>query len=277
MYNIIGLGLNGCNVAEKFEGKENYNVKLIDSDIEGDNNCICVQTFNSHEEYEKNFPNLSSELSDIKENVLLILDGSNDISGGSLKLLKQLSNCKIKVLYLKPDPDILGVTAKLQERLTFNVLQQYARSGVFEEIYLTSNLELEKIIGNIPIINFNDSLNELIFNCYSSVNLFNEMHGIIDTSIKKENFWRINTLGVYDLENNIEKLFYRLDYIDRKLYYISVPKERLTNDQTLLKIIRDNMKEKNNDQTKIGYKILSHENSDRIYSYILANSRKVQE
>ena len=277
MYNIIGLGGAGCNVAEKFENIENYNVKLVDTGIEGDENCISIPELSSHEEYEKHFPNLEKNLADIKENVLLITAGSGDISGGSLKLLNQLKHCNISLLYLRPELELLGTNEKLQERITYNVFQQYSRSGVFKEIYLVSNSELEKILGDLPILNFNDKLNDLIFSCFSNIKLFDNTDPVIDSSVKKEEYSRISTFGVYDLENNIEKLFFPLDYVDTKIYYICVPKDRLTNDGNLRKIIRENMREKLTDITKIGYKIFSHENSDRIFGYVMANSRKIQE
>ena len=33
-----------------------------------------------------------------------------------------------------------------------NVFQEYARSGVFERMYLVANAEIEKCIGDVPII-----------------------------------------------------------------------------------------------------------------------------
>ena len=92
MNTIIGLGSAGCNIAELFEGQENYAVKLIDAEIEGDANCISIPARNSSEEYERTFPDISERLNDCTERIFLIVGGCGKISGGSLQLLKQLKN-----------------------------------------------------------------------------------------------------------------------------------------------------------------------------------------
>jgi hypothetical protein len=165
MLTVIGLGSAGCNIAEMFEEVDGVSVYLIDKDIEGDN-CICVEPRRTPEEYEKYFINLSSVTANIAKEVLFIVGGSGKISGMSLRLLEQIKDKNISVLYIKDNSKVNGIEA-LQQKVTFNILQQYARSGTFKEIILVTNDMIENILGDIPIIGYHDALNKLIYSIYN--------------------------------------------------------------------------------------------------------------
>ena len=63
MLTVIGLGSAGCNIAEMFENKPEFKVKLIDVNIEGEN-CFSLPKFTSPEDYENKLPDLTSFLED---------------------------------------------------------------------------------------------------------------------------------------------------------------------------------------------------------------------
>lgn len=277
MYNIIGLGSAGCSIAEKFENLSDFNVKLIDVDIEGEN-CINISRLESHHEYDRLCPDLSKELSNIQNNVILILAGGGNISGMALSLLRQLKDrCFIKVIYIRPDIDTIGNNQIIkEEKITFNVLQEYARSGAFVDILLVSNLQIEKILKKVSISNYYEKINETFFSTFTSILNLAKSKPVMENSSKPLDFFRINTMGFYDIETDEEKLFFPLDYIDYKTFYFVLNEDQLTNDGDLFKIIKDKMKTKNNDITKVAYKIYSSSSKEN-YCFMTAQSRKIQE
>jgi len=141
---IIGLGNTGCNIAEKFEKVDGIKVILIDSGIEGEN-CISLNECKTAEEYEESIPDLSAVLNTADDRIFLVVGGSGKISGASLKILKQLNNRELNVVYIRPEVSTLQGVQKLQDNLVFNVFQEYARSGIFKKCYLISNSIVEKI------------------------------------------------------------------------------------------------------------------------------------
>ena len=274
MYTIIGLGSAGCNVAELFENG-NYKVKLIDVDIEGEN-CFSLKPQKSPEDYEKNAPDLSSFFSDITDKVLLVVGGSGKISGASLQILKQIKHSELNLIYIRPDTQLLGNTARMQDRLTFNVFQEYARSGIFKSIILISNSVIENLVGDVSIIDYNNTLNKVIYNAVDNYLGMSEKEAIIDNSTHPKDVSRIITVGVYDIEKNIEQLFYPFDFIDDKCYYFAINENELKSNGKLFKLIKDRMREKVVDKTKISYRIHSTKHEQN-YCFVVAYSKKIQE
>lgn len=274
MYTIIGLGSAGCNIAELFEDS-GYKVKLIDNDIEGEN-CFSIESQKTPELYELNTPDLSDFFKDVTDKIVLIIGGGGKISGCTLKVLKQLKNKELNVVYIKPEEKLISSTAKLQDRTTFSILQEYARSGVFKRIYLFSNPIIENMIGDVPIVEFKKNMNKVIFNALNAFFKFESVEALIDNSVQPKEISRIVAFGVYDLQNNEESLFFPLNFIDDKCYYFAINENELKSNGKLFKIIKDSMLQKVLEQTKISYKIYStpHEQN---YCYIVAYSRKIQE
>ena len=64
-------------------------------------------------------------------------------------ILQQLQGNKLEVFYVRPDTELLTGVPKLLENMMFGVLQEYARSGLFDSLTILSNLEIE---NSIPVI-----------------------------------------------------------------------------------------------------------------------------
>lgn len=274
MYTIIGLGAAGCNIAEMFEN-EGYKVKLIDVDIEGDN-CFSLQKQKLPEDYEKHVPNLSDFFKDVTDKVILVVGGSGKISGSSLKILQQLKHKEINVLYIRPDVQLLGTVGKLQDKLTFNVFQEYARSGMFKNTFIISNPVIESIVGDMPITQYNEVLNRVIYNCLSSYLNLETQQTIIDNSSQPKDSSRIVTFGVYDLENNNEKMLYPFNFVDDKCYNFYINENELKTNGKLFRLIKERMREKVLDNLKISYRIYSTA-QEQNYCYVTVYSKNIQE
>lgn len=275
MYTIIALGNVGCDLAELFETNPEYKVKLLDTDIEGDN-CFSLTKQQTSEDYEKNVPDLSVFFSDVSERIIFIVDGSAKIAGASLQILKQLSHKEIHILYLRADTQLLNNTGRLQDRVAFNVLQEYARSGIFKTTTLISIPEIENILGDMPIVEYSRNINRVIYNSVTAIKKFESEEAIIDNSSQPNEISRIVTYGVYSLENDNEKLFYPLDFVDDKCYYFGINENDLKTNSKLFRLIKERMRDKVLDNTKISYRI-HHTGYEQSFCYVVAWSRKVQE
>ena len=134
--NIIGLGSAGCNIADEFEKYPQYKIFKIDVDIQGDNCYNVVNGLKSAEDYENyDFPKIKTFFKKLKKDEsMFILGGSGKISCASLRILENIKKHTVSIIYIRPDLDLLTEMQLLREKVVFNVLQEYARSGVFKEM-----------------------------------------------------------------------------------------------------------------------------------------------
>ena len=238
MDTVIGLGSAGCRIVDQFKQFPQYEVYKIDVNLQGQN-CFSLNAKTSPEEYEKSVPDMSDAFKNIDGDILFIIGGSGKISGASLQILKQLKHCNINILYVRPYLKGLTKTGMLQERLTFGVLQEYARSGVFKKMFIVDNVILENIVGDVPILEYNKKLNELIVNSFHYINVFNNTEPILQNIESAKEIQNICTIGILDIKNNIETSFYDLQNINYKCYYYAVPEQVLKSDGKLFKNIKE--------------------------------------
>ena len=172
--NIVGLGDAGCNIADAFAEYPQYKIYKINVDIEG-KGCYNIPEFQTAEEYEAyNYPKIKSFFRGLKDETIFIIGGSGKISCGSLKILESIKNRNISILYIKPDTSMLDEESQMIERLVYNVMQEYTRSGVFDSMMIISNVEVDKVIGGAPVIGYFDKLNEMIVPTVHMINYFSK-------------------------------------------------------------------------------------------------------
>jgi len=273
---IIGLGHAGCSIVDKLSSYPQYKTYKIDTNLEKAPRCYPFPKYNHPEEYEKKCPSLKGFFKSVKGNVLFITS-CGFISAASLKILEQIKDkCNISVLYIQPNRTLLSELKLLNDNTIFHILQEYARSGLFQRVYLVSNVELSKIIGDVPLREYYDKLNELIATTIHMINVFDNSDSEISTFTQLFDSARISTFSIVDYEKNEEKMFFDLDIPRDKRYYYAVPETILQTDKTLLKKITEQLKRlKKNDKIKVSYGIFSTSYED-IYVYGLLNSSVVQ-
>ena len=278
MQTIIGLGEAGYNIAQGFAIYPQYSIYTIDTKMRETPNHFVLDKCANHEEYEAQTPDLTGYFKEIGEgdDVLFIVGGSGTISGTSLSILQQLQRCNIHILYIRPDTSLVSEQRAMQERVVFNVLQEYARSGVFERIILIDNVELDKIAGGAPVIGYYEELNKILISALHMINIFDHTEAVMNTIAKPLEMTRLCTLGVLDVEKNEEKLFFPLTAIREKGYYYAVNNEILKTDRELFKTITQQMKDKViEDKLKISYGIYST-HYKKNYGFLIARSSMVQ-
>jgi hypothetical protein len=276
MQTIVGLGKAGCSIADKFAQYPQYKIYKIDTGLKKAPRCYNFPEHNHPEKYEEQCPNLKSFFKNVKNDVLFITS-CGFISAALLRIIEQIKHkCQISILYIRPNRTLLPELKLRNDNVIFHVLQEYARSAVFERIYLIDNEQIAKIVGDVPIRDHFDKLNELIAYTIHMMNVFNNSEAETTTFAPFVETARMSTFSLLNYETGEEKLFFDLDIPREKRYYYGVPEKTLQTDGTLLKKIGEQLKEqKQYDKMKMSYGVFSTNYND-IYAFSLLNSSVVQ-
>ena len=170
---------------------------------------------------------------------------------------------------------MLSETESTQERVVKNIFQEYARSGVFDRIYLVSNAAVEKCIGDVPIISYYEAINHAIVNTLHMVNVFKNSEPILGTFSQPHEIARVSTLGVLNVEENEEKWFYDLQIPRDVVYYYGINEDDLRTDGTLFKTIKEYIRDKLEDNINVSYGVYQT-NYEQKYCYCVKYSSVVQ-
>ena len=269
---VIGLGTAGCKVAKAFSKFPQYESYGIDTTKEAD---VTIKERQNHEEYDKHFPSLKRKFKFTNTEVLVAVCGSGQVSGGILRLLHQLKGNKVSVLYIQPDLALVSETQKIQERIVRNVLQEYARSGLIEMVYLMDNLQVERGIGEVSILGYYDVLNQAIVNTFHMLNVFRNTEPVMGNFIKPSPLSRIATIGILEVDEGKEKWFYDLTEPRDVVYYYGINEEQLTEDGTLFGKITAYVKGKLLPGVDVSYGVFKT-TYDQKYCYCIKYSSMVQ-
>ena len=273
MDTIIGLGEAGCNIADEFAKYSQYKIYKIDNGLDGlkQEGVYDMPWQDSTERYEEKCPDMTNFFRGLSGDVLFVLGGSGNISGAALSILEHIKHCNINILYIRPDLDSINIIKQRQEWVVFNVLQEYARSGVFERIYLVDNSKVEQALGKVPVIGYYDKLNSVIVSSLHMINVYNHIGSVVNTFSKPLAGRRISTIGFYDTKNNENNLFYSLDNVGEMRYYYAINREKLETDGDILKKVREQIK----GDTEASYGIFAT-NYEQDYVYTVAHSSEIQ-
>lgn len=268
--NIVGLGNCGCNIAEEFAGYPQYNIFCIDTEQRKVKNFYLVSERNSSEEYEQSCPDFANFLN-CSGPTIFVLAGPGHISAMSLRVLEKIKHCKITVLYIKSDQALLSENGRLQQRATFHILQEYARSGVFEQIILIDNNHVSDIVGETSIADYYHKINQAIVPMVHFINVFDNSKPVMSTFYPLAETSRIRTLGLIDVDTGEEKTLFSLDTVNETRYYYAINGKSLKEDASLNNRIRNQVREKD-DRTSFA---IFETNYDNNFCYSLMCSREV--
>ena len=108
------------------------------------------------------------------------------------------------------------------------------------------------------------------------LNIFINSEPLMSTFEKPLESARISTLGIFNLENNEEKLLFPLIFPRERLYYYAIGNERLETERGLYKKILSLVKERTDgDKVKCSYGIYPTEYEDD-YVYSITHSSFIQ-
>lgn len=259
--NVVGLGNAGCKIAKYFEQYPQYNVFAIDEGLPRSSKSLGITKRATHEEYDKKQIRMTRFVENMPDTgeCLFIMAGSGNITGASLQVLKFLKRkFEVDVLYIKPDHELLGRTAYLQDKVCYRVLQEYARSGALRSMCVVGNTQVEEILeNNLTAANYYEKINELIGYTYHMVNVFNRTKPVLDNKIENSPATRIYTIGMVDFESGEENNFFPIDNETNRCYYYAVNEKVLEEDYKVLKNVNRQVKEKMKDLQGASYQIHS--------------------
>ncbi len=262
----IGLGDAGINICRKLSNLGKF--KTIE--LHGGKGLPECKT---HEDYENSVPKLGNKLRLGKEQDLwLIVCGAARVSGATLAILEQIKDREVKVMYIVPDPFFMSKTQTLQHNVVFNVLQEYARSGMIHSLWLVSNKEATSIVGEGALGSYYDNVNSAIANFIANHNWFKNSNPIMGNLHEPKEISKIRTVSIGSIEENEEKLYFLLDNITESCYYYSISSETKENDNNLLKKIRSYLETKEN--TTFG---IWENGSNRSFFYSIKFTHYIQE
>jgi len=264
---IIGLGNAGCNIADMFAQYSQYLTYKLDVGLEKTKTTFPLDMHQKIENYEEKTPNLQYFFRGLRGDILFVVGGGGKVSSASLAILKHLKNkCNINILYIKPEPTLLNETQFKLEKMVYNVLQEYTRSGVFSKMFIISNEEVENLLGNLTVKNYYNKINEMVVSAIHMINIFKNSISINDTFCELPIGARIITIGMVDLENEENKMFFSLDNVSDMVYYCAYNKRKIESDSSLMKKIKTMINKQKENGVRVTYGIFETDyKQDYIY------------
>jgi len=278
MISIIGIGNGASAIAEKFSAVPQYNVYLLNNKIKKNSKYkFKLKECETPEDYEKNIPDVKKFFANLDDTIQVFVIGGASSTNYVLGILHQIRDKKIELFYVQPDTELLTGIPKLQEATAFGVLQQYARSALFDSITLVSNLNLEEMNGDLPIKTYFDVLNETIFSTAHYINYFNHTEPEIGNVSRPGPLNRIRTAARLNMKTLEENWLFDLDTPRELCYYLCINDQKLATQGGLHKKIVDMLKDKpRNAYRKISYAIYETEH-EQDFGFCVAHTNVVQE
>jgi hypothetical protein len=232
--------------------------------------------FKNSEEYEKK---CSKELKDFivdkNDEISVFVDGSEPISGIILAFLENFKKRKINVYYVRSDLELMGNIEKLQDKITFSILQEYTRSGLFKTFVAFDKINLEKILNQVSILEMNDQLTNLISSTSHYINIYSNIKPILSNNIELSDITRIQTYGLSEIGTTEVKWFFELNNIEEIVYYFAINSNTLKKEKNLLQTIKSQIKEKQKENVKILFQIYET-NYQENFVYCVAKTKFIQ-
>ena len=246
MISLIGIGEAGCNMVSLFENHKEYNCFLFSSEQENTKYTRKLPRVAKAEDCEGKAPKLSSYKTKeaIQNRVQVFLCGSSFSANYTLAILEQIKDRQIDIFYIKPDVDLLIGEVKLQERAIFGILQEYARSGLFNSFTIFSNPAIEKTIGEIPIKKYFEMINKNIYYAVHYLNVFDHTTPLVGNLSKPSEVQKIRSVGIISVDKLSEQWYYNLQEDRDVAYYLCIATERLENDGKLHAKVVQSLKSK---------------------------------
>ena len=261
--NIFSLGKAAHNIADKFSKYPQYKTHKI-----------IVEEQDHPEKYEEKTNHTPIDVGDDIE-IDFFISGDEIICAASLKILEQYKDCNIKIYYIKPNQKFLTDLQKTTDRIVYNVLQEYTRSKRFDSMYIITYEDVVRMVGKIPIIGYYDKLNTVIADTIHMINFLDHNDPVLGNELESLPTYCINTIGIMDVDNGNESLFFNLDECREKRYYYCINDKQLQTDGDLFDKITNQMEDKTKEFVKNSFGVYST-SFDKNYCYIVKKSPHIQ-
>ena len=270
---IIGLGNPGASIIRILNSLDlKMNYFLFSSEemkLEKNIHHVKIPNFKHLEEYETKFPKISKYFKNLNGDIFFIVSGGEDLSFSSLVILEQVKKFfeNIIVIYIQPELEILSQTSLTKENVTFNILQEYARSGAFKQLILISNSEINKLLGGLSILSYQNKISETIAHMFYFIYKFQKMKPVFNTFHELPIAARICTISIIDFNSKLETSLFNLDNVTDVMYYFGHSKESLEKDLSLFEKIKEMLKNNTDNNKRISYGVFAvNGTNDMVYN-----------
>ena len=98
--------------------------------------------------------------------------------------------------------------AQTTNKIAFHILQEYARSAVFDRIFLVDLSNIEHLIEHLPLTQQSQAAYQMIASTIHMINVYNHIDSVTDTFSDPAETARIATLGYGQFDKEISYFFY---------------------------------------------------------------------
>lgn len=260
MNKVIGIGEFASLVADELRNHPEYTIYKFAENSDAPD-TFALGNHADMKEYEENIP-----LDDVrlflrsvgsKDGVLAIVEGGNPLSGATLQILQMVKESTLSVLYLVPDLDMASGDEKSYHKICFGILQEYARSGVLEDLFIIDRPKAEEMVGDVPITEYERSVANFISYTVAMVNYFSNTSAVIESKISKNLWCNISSFGIASFDNTIVNDLFLLEGAENIHFYYGIPSEVLSEDNKLIKKIKTHVKNQKSEGKTISYSVFA--------------------
>lgn len=276
---VLGIGNAGSQVVTQLAEHKVYKAYTINNEtLKTSKYKFSLPELLGPEEYEEmDLTKLSKWLGTIQGSCSVFLCGASNTSAITLRAMQTLhqNGVKIDIVYFMPETEVLSDETALHERSVRNILQNYARSGVFEKICLVSNLRLEEIAGSTNVFDYYEQINHVFTSTYYMMDVFKNTKPITSTFKRPRESCRITTIGLTSLAGS-DMMFFPCKQEVEVVYYYGINEEKLKTEENLFRTITNKVKARITDQTRVSFGIYSTKYEED-YIYVEYFSPKIQQ
>jgi len=277
MISVVGFGDFCCNLVLGLKKHKEYSVYTI-SDTKLSEKGLVVKNLNNAEEYEKEYSQFSWKklINDENDEISVFLDGSEAISGVVLAFLENFKDRKINIYYFKSDLELVGKIEKLQHKISFNVLQEYSRSGLFQKFVIFDKIKVENMLNNVGMLDLDEETVSLINSTLHYVNVYSNIKPMLTNGLILSDLARIETYGLSEIGSLDIDMFYELENIEEIAYYYAINSDTLKKEKKLLQTIKNQIKDKQKQNNiKICFSIFET-NYNQNFVYCVCKTKHIQ-
>lgn len=279
MKNILGIGNAGSAIVEQLKEFSVYQVFQISNEFKKTSKYkFALPELPGPEEYEEmQMDKLHKWIEKIQGSCVVMLCGASDSSAITLRALEYLHDrgVQMEIVYFMPETEVLSETKTMHERSVRGILQNFARSGLFEKICLISNLRLEEIAVSTNVFDYYKQINQVFISTYYMLDVFKNTKPITSTFKKPKESCKISTIGLSSLEGE-DKLFFPFKQEVDVIYYYGINEKKLKTEENLFRKITDRVKSKITEEVKVSFGIYPTQYEDD-YVYVEYFSPKIQQ
>jgi len=269
---VIGLGSAGAGIVNNFS--DSYTrVTIVESDFP--KSCV------KEEDFEAKCPNFfrskKPKFKNLKfDECWFFVCGGSKCSSATLRILETIKDKKINIGYVFPDLEWATPQVTKRHKVVFNVLQEYARSGLLNSLTIFSNKDILNIIGDQSINKMYNMINKQIANTIETILWFKSQEPVLGSIHEPNQVSRINTVSTGNLKKNEENLMFLLDNITETGYIYSISKQQLESNKDLLKLIKSRVTDDEKNEITSSFAVYPSEHKQSFF-YSLKYTHHIQD